>query len=84
MDITNMVFVFTFSIGFDSNTNRLGYINEYGLLRLQIQIDVYRIRSEPDAVNIRYRYFFRYRVKATFTHITRLVTFEHPTSSNFN
>jgi hypothetical protein len=42
------------------------------------RIDVYRIRSEPDAVNIIYRYFLGYRVKATFSHIIHVVTFEHP------
>jgi hypothetical protein len=61
----------------DSNADRLGYTYEYGLL-------MYRIRSEADAVTIKYGYFFGYRVKATFIHITHVVTFKHPTSPNFN
>jgi len=57
----------------DSNMDRLKYKCEYGLLLLQIRIDMCQIRSEPDADNVEYGCFFRYRVKATFIHITYVV-----------
>ena len=69
---------------FWKNMGKENNIYECGLLRLRIRVDVYCIQSESDVVNIRYGYFFGYRVKATFTHITRVVTFEHPMNPNFN
>ena len=57
----------------DSNMDRLIYKCEYGLLLLQIRIDMCQIRSEPDADNVEHGCFFRYRVKATFIHITYVV-----------
>ena len=68
----------------DSNTDTLAYIYECGYLWLQIRIDLYLIPSKPIVVNIIYGYFCGYRVKTTlFTHITRVLTFEHPTRPNF-
>ena len=69
---------------FWKNMGKENNIYECELLRLRIRVDVYCIQSESDVVNIRYGYFLRYRVKATFTHITRVVTFEHPMNPNFN
>ena len=53
-----------------------------GLLRLRIQIDVDQYGAI--VVTIEHGYFFEYRVKATFIHITCVITIEHSTSSNFN
>ena len=67
----------------DSNTDNLGYKYAYGLLWLRIRIDVYQIRSEPDADNIGHGCFFGYRVKATVVHITGAVTISTPYDSKF-
>jgi hypothetical protein len=83
-NITDVVFVFTFSIGFgfEHKYTRIKY--ECGFFWLRVRIDVYRIRSGPDVDNVEHGYFFGYRVKAIFIHITCVVTFEHPMSPKFN
>ena len=40
--------------------------------------------SEPDADHVKYVYLFGYQAKATFIHITSLVTLEHPKTPKLN
>ena len=58
---------------FSSNTDQwriaIGYIYEYGLSQLRIQINMSRICSKPDANNIGYEYFFGYWVKVASIYI---------------
>jgi len=68
----------------DSNTDSLGYKYGFELLRLRIRIDVYRIRSEPDADHVGHGCLFGYRVKTTFIHIAHVVTLEHHKIPNSN
>ena len=51
----------------------MGYKYKSGFLRLRIQIDMYRIQSEPNADHVKYGCFFGYQVKVTFIHITDVV-----------
>ena len=55
-----------FLSGSDSNTDSLGYKYGFELLWLRIRIDMYRIRSEPDADHVGHECLFGYQVKETF------------------
>ena len=66
MDIIDIGSAFTFLIEFEFDKKCLGYKYGFGLLRLRIRIDVYRIRREPDADHVIHGYLFGYKVKATF------------------
>jgi len=55
----------------DMNTDRLRYRYECRLFQLRIRLDMMsRIQRELDADNVEHGYFFGYRVKAIFIHIT--------------
>ena len=65
--ILSTLYLFSYFLSdLDLNTDNLGYKYRFGFLRLRIRIDVYRIRSEPDANHVGHRCLLGYRVTAIF------------------
>jgi hypothetical protein len=83
-DITDILFVFIFSIGFGFEH---GCTWIYIRMRIASVMNTNRCVSNTERTGYGYyqiRIFFQISSKGIFIHITCVVTFKHPTSSNFN